>query len=448
MDPASGLFLAGVVEGFYGRPWALVERHRLFGWLRDAGLNTYLYAPKDDLKHRTLWRELYTESEAAALGNLVCACRTSGIRFIYALAPGLDVEFARETDWIALERKLDQLRGIGCCDFALLWDDIPAALSEADRARFGTPALAQAAITNRVWNLRKAEGEPGRLLFCPTVYCGQMAGGDVGSCAYLREIGERLDPGIELLWTGPDIIAGEISMDSIHELGAVVRRTPVLWDNLHANDYDAQRLHLGPYSGRPRELREAIGGVLLNPNCAFEANFVAVRTLGEYVHGEGPYCPREAYVGAVGAWLPAFGTKGRIRIEMEDLLLFGDCLYLPMELGPQAAAYLSDFQHLLRTRPEQWGAAAARFEAVSRRMIAFYDRLTELEDRELLHALYAQAWELKETALRLLGWMAWRRQHPEPGARYGPPDFRPELRRGLFVSRMERMLPMDDIELP
>lgn len=28
------------------------------------GLNTYLYAPKDDYKHRMFWRELYSVEEA------------------------------------------------------------------------------------------------------------------------------------------------------------------------------------------------------------------------------------------------------------------------------------------------------------------------------------------------------------------------------------------------
>jgi len=28
------------------------------------GMNTYLYAPKDDYKHRLDWRELYTEEQA------------------------------------------------------------------------------------------------------------------------------------------------------------------------------------------------------------------------------------------------------------------------------------------------------------------------------------------------------------------------------------------------
>ena len=35
----------------------------------------------------------------------------------------------------------------------------------------------------------------------------------------------------------------------IQELSKVIKRKPVLWDNLHANDYDIQRVFLGPYIG-------------------------------------------------------------------------------------------------------------------------------------------------------------------------------------------------------
>jgi hypothetical protein len=54
----------GVIEGFYGRPWSLSQRRTLFGWMKRWGLKDYLYAPKDDLKHCTRWRSLYTEKEA------------------------------------------------------------------------------------------------------------------------------------------------------------------------------------------------------------------------------------------------------------------------------------------------------------------------------------------------------------------------------------------------
>jgi len=57
-------YISGVVEGFYGRPWTTDQRKHLFSLLRKFGMNTYLYAPKDDLKHRAEWRILYTSEEA------------------------------------------------------------------------------------------------------------------------------------------------------------------------------------------------------------------------------------------------------------------------------------------------------------------------------------------------------------------------------------------------
>ena len=48
-------------------------------------------------------------------------------------------------------------------------------------------------------------------------------------------------------FAGPQVISKAISVESIIALQEVIRRPPVIWDNLHANDYDRQRLFLGPY---------------------------------------------------------------------------------------------------------------------------------------------------------------------------------------------------------
>ena len=64
-------FLGGVVEGFYGQTWTPAERFRLFGHMEQWGLNTYFYAPKDDLKHRAIWRECYDELELVAIRELI-----------------------------------------------------------------------------------------------------------------------------------------------------------------------------------------------------------------------------------------------------------------------------------------------------------------------------------------------------------------------------------------
>lgn len=442
-DPAQPR-LNGVVEGFYGRPWSLPQRRELFQWLEAGGLNAYLYAPKDDLKHRALWRVPYDDAETAELRELVRACQQHGLEFIYAAAPGLDIACADPAEQGALVAKLSQVRDLGVRHFAVLWDDIPAQLSPVDQRQFATAAAAQCAVTNHVLQHMGATAARARVLFCPTVYCGRMAQPSVRDSEYLREVGEKLAAEIEVLWTGPQIISETIPVASLRELRAVLRRKPVLWDNLHANDYDLRRLYLGPYAGRAPELRAEVAGILLNPNCQFEANFVPVRTLGEYLRLDPPKAPRVSYQEAIVAWRRRFAPRGRHSLTPGELEMLGDLLYLPGELGERAQGYLDDFARLLRTPPGDWGERRGRFEAASRQIVAIYDKLTELQDRALLYALYPHVWELKETALLLLAWVDWRQQHPDPGARFRSPDFRPGVFRGGFTAAIERLLPMDE----
>ena len=75
-------FLSGVIEGFYGPPWSPAERRALFQRLKEGGCNTYVYAPKDDLKHRARWREPYAPAEAETLRETFAAARARGLRII------------------------------------------------------------------------------------------------------------------------------------------------------------------------------------------------------------------------------------------------------------------------------------------------------------------------------------------------------------------------------
>jgi len=445
--PPNAGFISGVVEGFYGRPWNPEQRHQLFQWLRTAGLDTYLYAPKDDLKHRVVWRELYDNAEVAELRALTADCASHGLRFIYALAPGLDIRYARPEEMVALEMKVAQMCGLGVVHFAILFDDIPARLDLEDERRYGSVAVAQAAVTNQLAGSVRRRAPGAEILFCPTEYSGRMARPSVGESAYLRELGENLAPEVAVLWTGPEIVSETVPVESLRELQAVLRRKPVLWDNLHANDYDLRRLYLGPYTGRAPELRNEVAGILLNPNCQFEANFVPVHTLGSYVRGAPESrTPRQAYQDALSAWLPAFHSRAPEPFTRAELEWLGDLLYLPTEFGEQAQLYLDDLSRVLLSAPGDWGQAGARLEQASRQIVALYEKLTTLTNRNLLHAFYAHVWELKELALLILAWLRWRQEHPDPNPtqRFASPEFRPGIFRGGFGARLERLLPMDD----
>src|SRR5439155_9861136 len=143
-------------------------------------------------------------------------------------------------------------------------------------------------------------------LFCPTPYCGRMAEAKLGGQGYLHAIGRQLSPEIDVFWTGPEIISAEITVAHVREIGSILRRKPLIWDNLHANDYDGRRFFCGPCAGRPPALRQAVSGLLSNPNCEFPLNYVPLRTLGEFVR-----CPaaagwdaRKSYLAAMREWLP------------------------------------------------------------------------------------------------------------------------------------------------
>jgi len=81
---------------------------------------------------------------------------------------------------------------------------------------------------------------------------------------------------------GGKVVSKDISLDSIDEVAEVICRPPVIWDNLHANDYDQKRIFLGPYEGRSPQLIQRIRGVLTNPNCEYGSNFVAIHTLAQW----------------------------------------------------------------------------------------------------------------------------------------------------------------------
>lgn len=432
-------FLAGVIEGFYGPPWTRAERFELFDWMEAAGLNTYMYGPKDDLHHRNLWRETYPPAEAEALRELILACRQRGFRFLYAMGPGLDIRYGNPADRQSLRARLAQLLALGADNFALLFDDIPDRLDAADIARWGSLAAAQADLVNEMYAWSREQSAHGRFLFCPTPYCGRMAERRHGGPDYLAILGRELRPEIDIFWTGPEIISSEITVAHLEELTALLRRRPVLWDNLHANDYDGRRFYCGPYSGRTREVKAHLRGILTNPNCEFPLNFVPLRTLADFVKGEGPWVPREAYLAAMKEWRSRFATP-RQEAAFDDLVLFGDCFYLPLEDGASAAPLIALLRDALRGDREAVRASAAAFRDASRRLREFCGRLAELRDRPLFYALHRRVWELREE-LDLLERCLEARFDVTPPNPVWRSDFHlPGTYRGSFVARLQQLL--------
>ncbi|XP_074948485.1 protein O-GlcNAcase-like isoform X3 [Phalacrocorax aristotelis] len=287
-------FFCGVVEGFYGRPWSMEQRKLLFQWLKRWGLNCYMYAPKDELKHRLLWREPYTEHEAACMRSLIEAAQDQGVEFVFAISAGQDMVFSSAGDRLLLQQKLRQVAAMGCHSFALLFDDIDPCMCQADRDVFPSLAQAQASVANEVY---QELGQPSVFLFCPTEYCSSLCSPSPSQSCYLLTLGQELLPGIGVIWTGPKVVSQELSATLLEEVEGVLQRRPIIWDNLYANDYDCRRVFLGPYTGRAPGLMPRLRGLLLNPNCELQANFIPIHTLGSWFQSELGSCAHADHTG-------------------------------------------------------------------------------------------------------------------------------------------------------
>lgn len=419
----------GVIEGFYGRPWSHAQRLDLLERQAAWGMNVYVYGPKDDVKIRAAWREPYDADEIGALTALAGAAEANGVALHYAIAPGLDIRFASADDRRALHRKVDQVLARGARGVSLLFDDIPAGLAAADAASFASFAHAQADVANR---LADHVGADVALLFCPTEYCDRFARPSVDESPYLHALGEELDPRVDVYWTGPEIVSETVPIDATARIARILRRPPVLWDNLHANDYEGRRLYLGPYAGRPPELRNDLRGVITNPNIEYEANFVPLHTTGAWLKGGDDATAELAR--AIDAWLPRFATHAG-HASRDEVELLVEYLHLPFAHGPRARAHLDAAQRVAHGE----GTAADRDLLVRREaeLRAVYVRVTELRERELAYALYPFAWDLKEEAEVLA------RYAVHPGGPFCRPDALANTYRSGILDALQRVLPLD-----
>jgi hyaluronoglucosaminidase len=290
----------GVIEGFYGPPWAPDARIALLEFIAARGMNAYVYAPKSDPRHRERWREPYDDHEESHFRTLAARARACAVRFGFAISPGLDIDYHAEADRRALLAKLAPLLDAGVDWFVLALDDIP-----------NRPGLASDQAAVATWLLDElVRLNPGsRLSLVPTEYVGTMP------TSYLRNLAAGLPPAVEeVMWTGPTVCSPTVTPDDARAWAAALGgRRPVLWDNYPVNDGPMEAsLHLGAYRGRPAALSDELAGVLCNPMVQPWASRVALATAAEYLRDPERYDPATAWTRAVadvgGARASALGT--------------------------------------------------------------------------------------------------------------------------------------------
>jgi hyaluronoglucosaminidase len=294
--------LRGVIEGFYGPPWTHEARTHVIDFLGRRGMNAYVYAPKDDPKHRERWREPYSDTELRAFSELVVCCERVDTRLGFAISPGLDIEYASEQDRGALLAKLLPMLDVGITWFVLAVDDIPNREGLAEQ---------QVALTTWLVDALEARHPAVRWSLVPTEYVGTRPS------EYLATLANGLPPDVDVCWTGPTVCSPTITAaDARACRDAVGGRPLLLWDNYPVNDAVMEReLHLGPYRGREPGLTDVVDGVLCNPMLQARASLVALATAAEFLTDPASVDERDSWERAIadvgGKQAPALRALAR-----------------------------------------------------------------------------------------------------------------------------------------
>ena len=284
----------GVVEGFYGTPWSHEVRISLIDFYGQNKMNTYLYGPKDDPYHSCPnWRLPYPEDEARNIGELVKACESNRVDFVWAIHPGQDIKW-NEEDYGNLLNKFNLMYDLGVRSFAIFFDDISGE---------GTNPTRQAELLNRLNSeFVKVKGDVRPLIVCPTDYSRLWA--NPGPNGNLSIYGKILDPSIEVFWTG-DYVCSDLTEETMEWVNTRIKRPAFYWWNFPVTDYARHIIMQGPAYGLDKSLTgDDLCGIVSNPMEHGEASKIALYGVADYSWNIAGYNPLDNWERGLAELVP------------------------------------------------------------------------------------------------------------------------------------------------
>lgn len=280
----------GYIEGFYGKTWSNEKRLSVMKLMAKYGMNTFYYAPKDDIYHREKWRELYPETELQALKNLYDFATENQLSFAWCIGPGLTYKYTSEEDFDLLIEKIKSIYNIGVKTFGLLLDDIPWEFQyDEDKERFDGIVDAHIYLINKTYKALKELDGNINLTVCPTQYSGDEKG------YYIQKFGQGIPTDVKMFWTGAEICSRVLTVRESDELFRSTNHKPLFWDNFPVNDCEMfQEMHLGAIIGRDRELYKHCEGLISNVMEYAECSKIPLMTIADYLWNPTAYNPDNA----------------------------------------------------------------------------------------------------------------------------------------------------------
>tara|TARA_B100000242_G_scaffold182804_1_gene131281 strand:- start:1338 stop:2486 length:1149 start_codon:yes stop_codon:yes gene_type:complete len=269
--------IVGYIEGYYGRLLSWKNRKLIIKSLHKNKMNTYFYAPKEDICHRLCWRKKYSKKWRLDFRDFIQFSKKNNINIVAGIAPGLDFNFKElhncsanidNSDFKLLLNKAKQLLEDGASSIVLMLDDIPNDFKK----KFGidiSEGTYHSILANK---LAKDLGQ--NIFLVPRIYADELIKDDP---FYLRDLSKTLNPKIKIFYCGKNVVARTYK-------NFVKKNLPndiIIWDNFYANDYCPRRFFIGPTLGR-----ENLKNILINPTGLIKTDLLILDIFGKSIIGK------------------------------------------------------------------------------------------------------------------------------------------------------------------
>jgi DNA-directed RNA polymerase subunit N (RpoN/RPB10) len=271
--------IIGYIEGYYGRLLSWENRELIIKSLYKNKMNTYFYAPKEDICHRLYWRKKYSKKWQLSFQNFTQLSKKHNINVIAGVAPGLDFNFKeiqdlsknnQKSDFELLLKKAKQLLVDGASSIALMLDDIPNDFKK----KFGiniSEGTYHGILANKLSDeLRQ------NIFFVPRVYADELISDDP---TYLQDLSKTLNPKIKVFYCGKNVVAK--TYKNYQKIKKLLSNEIIIWDNFYANDYCPRRFFIGPTLGR-----ENLKNIMVNPTGLIKTDLLVLDIFGKSIAGK------------------------------------------------------------------------------------------------------------------------------------------------------------------
>ncbi len=303
----AGFSRIGLVEGFYGRIWTVMERERLIAALAPFGLNTYLYCPKQEPALGAELMRPLSHEEAGRLSGIADYCHEHRVALWAGLhlEPPFNVSDGEHIE--AAAQKCLALWNMGFTGFCVQFDDLASAFDPASDYGDSLAGMQGHGVAE-IFGRAAALGVRGEWLAVPALYSQDaLLQNTYGPFEpdYLALLDARLPPEVAWMYTGPQVCSSTVTPGDVRDWQGKSSRRVVLWDNYPVNDAAmVNSLHLSPLTGRAPDLPSAVMGYLFNPLLQAELGSVTGATCISYAGDPAGYDPAQAWEKALAELLP------------------------------------------------------------------------------------------------------------------------------------------------